>query len=218
MIESHFSEFHENKFPKNISHNIIQLENPTYFENHKLISLIQNAFSDSENIFYGCKWGNFVAIPKKLSQYITNAKQLCFENMPPSAKIPEIFVFLIDEKNQLLTNTREISEKTKIFLLTRGNFRKTSNEGNFETSGFYLFEGKIIKGQCQVAECTIPTTKLSEFFSKEFFEENPSEQVFQKDYLQYVKDFYFESGETHLFFHENEPIESLIFFITYGHG
>ena len=140
VIKNHFSVFHENIFPKNISHNIVQLENTTYFENHKLILLIQNAFSDSENIFYGCRWGDFIEIPKKLSPYITSATQLCLENMPPSAKIPEIFIFLINEKNQLVSNTREISENTKIFLLTRSNFREEENEENLVISGFYLFE------------------------------------------------------------------------------
>lgn len=117
LIQQSFVKPHENIFPKNISHNIIQLENIKDFENHELISLIQNKFSDLENIFYGCKWGNFIKIPKKLSSYITSAKQLCLKNIPPSAKIPEIFIFLINEENKIVTNTSEISENTKIFLL-----------------------------------------------------------------------------------------------------
>lgn len=69
-----------------------------------------------------------------------------------------------------------------------------------------------------VGQCILPTTKLSELFSQEFFEENPDERDFQKDYMNYIKNFSFQDGKIHLFFHENEPIESLIFFITYGHG
>ena len=140
LIQQNFVKPHENIFPKNISHNIIQLENIKDFENHELISLIQNKFSDLENIFYGCKWGNFIKIPKKMSSYITSAKQLCLENIPPSAKIPEIFIFLINEKNKLVTNTSEISENTKIFLLARSNFREEGSEKNLTISGFYLFE------------------------------------------------------------------------------
>lgn len=69
-----------------------------------------------------------------------------------------------------------------------------------------------------VGQCIVPTIKLSELFSQEFFEKNPDERDFQKDYMNYIKDFSFQDGKTHLFFHENESIESLIFFISYGHG
>lgn len=62
-----------------------------------------------------------------------------------------------------------------------------------------------------VGQCIVPTTKLSELFSQEFFEENPDERDFQKDYMNYIKDFSFQDGKIHLFFYENEPIESLIF-------
>jgi hypothetical protein len=52
----------------------------------------------------------------------------------------------------------------------------------------------------------------------------PHENIFPKNIshniiqLEDIKDFSFQDGKIHLFFYENEPIESLIFFITYGHG
>ena len=39
------------------------------------------------------------------------------QELGATIKIPEIFIFLINEENKLVTNTSEISENTRIFLL-----------------------------------------------------------------------------------------------------